>query len=56
MFEVKQIPDPQFPWGVFEAGQLVGRFASRDTAMSIMKGLQPSVMVGFTSQNKAQTA
>lgn len=39
MLEVKSIQDPKFPWGLFEAGRIIGRFQDREMAMTVMKSL-----------------
>lgn len=39
-YELKQIPDPRFPWGVFEAGKIIGRFEAREMALNVMKSLK----------------
>lgn len=38
MIEVKPI-EGKYPWGVFEAGKIIGRFEAREMAASIMAAM-----------------
>ncbi len=38
-FFIKPINDQDFPWGVFEGSELVGRFQEHFIALNVMKSL-----------------
>jgi len=39
-FSVRKIKDLEYPWGIFEGDEIIGRAPDHETALKILKGFE----------------